>query len=75
MKGHEKEMDNMKETELNAHVRKWNADNLEEKNHEKLSLLPLLICFFGLLWGIPVPDWLELPSKYFSSWWFSKNEV
>ena len=32
MKGHEKEMDNIKETELNAHVRTWNADNLEEKN-------------------------------------------
>ena len=32
MKGHEKEMENMKQTELNAHVRKWNADNLDEKN-------------------------------------------
>ena len=31
--------------------------------------------FFGPLWGIPVPKWLKVWSKYFLSWWFSKNEV
>ena len=31
--------------------------------------------FFGPLWGIPVPKWLKLWSKYFLNWWFSKNEV
>ena len=78
MKGHEKEMGNMKETELNAHVRKWNADNLEEKNHEKLSLLPLLICFSGSCGVYPCPNdsrfdlntsWIDgLARMKYSSW-------
>ena len=78
MKGHEKEMGNMKETELNAHVRKRNADNLEEKNHENLSLLPLLICFSGSCGVYPCPNdsrfdlntsWIDgLARMKYSSW-------
>ena len=68
----------MKQTELNAHVRKWNADNLEEKNHEKLSLLPLLICFSGPCGVYPCPNdsrfdlntsWIDgLARMKYSSW-------
>ena len=68
----------MKETELNAHVRKWNADNLEEKKHEKLSLLPLLICFSGSCGVYPCPHdsrfdlntfWIDgLARMKYSSW-------
>ena len=52
MKGHEKEMDNMKETELNAHVRKWNADNLEEKTWKTFSTA-FTNLFFRALVGYP----------------------
>ena len=68
----------MKETELNAHVRKWNADSLEEKKHEKLSLLPLLICFSGPCGVYPCPNdsrfdlntsWIDgLARMKYSSW-------
>ena len=68
----------MKETELNANVRKWNSDNLERKNHEQLSLLPLLICFSGPCGAYPCPNdsrfdlntsWIDgLARMKYSSW-------